>query len=415
MTDATGGGVTHQDVVCPFCGLGCDDATLKVSGEAVEAGEGVCGRAAALFARGPEPTPSARVNGREVPVEAAIAAAAELLAGSRSPVYAGLGADVDGVRAVLKLAAKTGGSVDHYASPGLYRNLASSQRKGWIATTFAEVRNRCDLFVVVGPDPSKAFHQLYARVTPKTGRFLEGARKVVFLGGEPTAEAKAQLEGSTVETIAVPEGGLVDAMSRLQALVGGATLPAKSEPDLAPLAEALKAAKYAVLAWSASSLGQDGDLVIERAVSVVGALNTGTRAACLPLSGKDNLTGAYHVSLWTTGFPLRLGFRGGRSEHDQSAHATETALKDADIVVWTSAFRPEKPPASEAALIAIAHPATEFEREPDVFIPAGQPGLDHAGLVFRADSVVGLPLKKYRDAGLKSVAEIVNGVAEAQP
>lgn len=415
MTDATGGGVTHQDVVCPFCGLGCDDATLKVLGEAVEAGEGVCGRAAALFRRGPEPTPSARVNGREVPVEAAIAAAAELLAGSRSPVYAGLGADVDGVRAVLKLAAKTGGSVDHYASPGLYRNLASSQRKGWIATTFAEVRNRCDLFVVVGPDPSKAFHQLYARVTPKTGRFLEGARKVVFLGGEPTAEAKAQLEGSTVETIPVPEGGLVDAMSRLQALVGGATLAAKSEPDLGPLAEALKGAKYAVLAWSASSLGEDGDLVIERAVSVVDALNTGTRAACLPLSGKDNLTGAYHVSLWTTGFPLRLGFRGGRSEHDQSAHSTETALKDADIVVWTSAFRPEKPPAAEAALIAIAHPATEFDREPDVFIPAGQPGLDHAGLVFRADSVVGLPLKKYRDAGLKSVAEIVNGVAEAQP
>ena len=419
MTEPAGGGVTQgsrtvTDVVCPFCGLGCDDATLKVSGEAVEAGEGVCGRAAALFRRGPEPAPSARVNGREVPLEAAIAAAAELLAESRSPAYAGLGADVEGVRAVLKLAARTGGSVDHYASPGLYKNLASSQRKGWIATTFAEVRNRCDLFVVVGPDPSAVFHQLYARVTPKTGRFIEGARKIVFLGGEPSAEAKAQLEGSSVEVIAVPEGGLVDAVSRLQALVGGQT-PPPAEPDLAPLAEALKEAKYAVLAWSASSLGDDGDLVIERAVSVVDALNVETRAACLPLSGKDNLTGAYHVSLWTTGFPLRLGFRGGRSEHDQSAYSTAHALEDADILVWTSAFRPEKPPASDAQLIAIAHPATEFEREPDVFIPVGQPGLDHAGLVFRADSVVGLPLKKYRDAGVKSVAEVVTGIVEAQP
>lgn len=419
MTESVGGGVTQgsgefSDVVCPFCGLGCDDATLKVSGASVEAGEGVCGRAAALFRRGPEPAPAARVNGHEAPLEAAIAAAAELLAGARSPVYAGLGADVDGVRAILKLAAKTGGSVDHYASPGLYKNLASSQRKGWIATTFAEVRNRCDLFVVVGPDPSKAFHQLYSRVTPKTGRFLTGPRKVVFIGGEPTAEAKSQLEGSTIETIPVPESGLVDAMSRLQALVSGAS-PAKGEPDLGSLAEALKAAKYAVLAWSASSLGDDGDLVIERAVSVVDALNVTTRAACLPLSGKDNLTGAYHVSLWTAGFPLRLGFRDGVSEHDQSAYSTEAALEDADILVWTSAFRPEKPPSSDAQIIAIAHPGTEFEREPDVFIPVGQPGLDHAGLVFRADSVVGLPLKKYRDAGLKSVAEVVTGIAEAQP
>ncbi|PZQ15040.1 MAG: hypothetical protein DI565_11465 [Ancylobacter novellus] len=414
MTETTGGGLTHEDVVCPFCGLGCDDVKLTVKGDAVEAGEGVCGRAAALFRRGPEPAPSARVNGREVPLEAAVAAAAELLTTALSPVYAGLGADVDGVRSVIRLAAKTGGTVDHYASDGLYKNLASSQRKGWIATTFAEVRNRCDLFVVVGPDPSKAFHQLYARVTPKTGRFLDGARKIVFLGGEPSAEARAQLEGAIVETIAVPEGGLVDALSRLQALVGGQT-PPPAEPDLAPLAAALKASKYAVLAWSASSLGEDGDLVIERAVSVVAELNVGTRAACLPLSGKDNLTGAYHVSLWTTGFPLRLGLRGGVSSHDQSAYSTANSLGDADVVVWTSAFRPEKPPAAEAPLIAIAHPATEFEREPDVFIPVGQPGLDHAGLVFRADSVVGLPLKKYRDAGLKSVAEIVTSIAEAQP
>ncbi|WP_020178609.1 hypothetical protein [Methylopila sp. M107] len=414
MTDVSGGGSTHKDVICPFCGLGCDDVSLTVKGASVEAGEGVCGRAAALFRRGPEAAPSPRVNGRDATLEVAILAAAELLAHAKAPVYAGLAADVDGVRSTLKLASKTGGSVDHYATPGLYRNLATSQRKGWIATTFAEVRNHCDLFVVVGPDPSKAFHQLYARVTPKTGRFFEGARKIVFLGGEPTAEARAQLEGSTVETIAVPEGQLVEAVSRLQSLVSGGT-PPESGPDLKPLAEALKAAKYAVLAWSASSLDEDGDLVIERAVGVVDALNKESRAACLPLSGKDNLTGAYHVSLWTTGFPLRVGFRDGVSSHDQSAFSTETAIETADVLVWSSSFRPERPPASEAQLIALAHPSTEFEREPEVFIPVGQPGLDHSGLVFRADSTVGLWLDTYRDAGLKSVAEIVKLIAEARP
>lgn len=414
MTETPGGGETHKDVVCPFCGLGCDDVSLSIKGAAVAAGEGVCGRAAALFARSDDAAPSARVNGRDVPLDVAIAAAAELLAASRSPVYAGLGTDVDGVRAVLKLASRTGGSVDHYASEGMFRNLSTSQRKGWIATTFAEVRSHCDLFVVVGPDPSEAFHQLYRRVTPKTGRFIEGPRRIVFLGGEPNAEARAQLDGSSIETIAVPEGGLVDAMSRLKALVAGGA-PLDGEPDLKPLADALKGAKYAVLAWSASSLGPDGDLVVERARDIVETLNVESRAACLPLSGKDNLTGAYHVSLWTVGFPLRVGFRDGVGDHDQAAYATANAARDADLLVWTSAFRPETPPETDAQLIAIAHPATEFEREPEVFIPVGQPGLDHAGLVFRADSVVGLPLKKYRDAGLKSVAEIVSGIAGAQP
>ena len=163
MTEPSGGGATHKDVVCPFCGLGCDDVSLTIDGAAVEAGEGACGGAAALFRRASEAPPSPRVNGHEAPLEAAIAAAAELLAEARSPVYAGLGTDVDGVREVLKLAAKTGGSVDHYCSPGMFRNLATSQRKGWIATTIAETRNHADLVVVIGPDPSKAFHQLYAR------------------------------------------------------------------------------------------------------------------------------------------------------------------------------------------------------------------------------------------------------------
>ena len=409
-----GGGVTHKDVICPFCGLGCDDVALKIDGNAVTAAEGVCGRAAALFRRGPEAGPSPRVNGREVSLEAAVSAAAELLFSARRPAYAGLATDVDGVGSILDLAARTGGSADHYATPGLFRNLATSQRKGWIATTFAEVRNHCDLFVVVGPDPSKAFHQLYERVTPKTGRFFEGPRKIVFLGGEPTDAARTQLEGSTVETIAVADGALVETVSRLQSLVSGGT-PPEAGSDLKPLAKALKAAKYPVLAWSASSLDEDGDLVIERAVAVVDALNREGRAACLPLSGKDNLTGAYHVSLWTTGFPLRVGFRDGRSDHDQNAYATDKAVETADLVLWASSFRPETPPHSDAQLIALAHPATEFEREPDVFIPVGQPGLDHAGLVFRADSTVGLWARAYRDAGLKSVSEIVKRIAEARP
>ncbi|MGA0531158.1 hypothetical protein [Hansschlegelia sp. KR7-227] len=411
MTEAQGGGSTHIDVVCPFCGLGCDDVSLKIDGLAVEAGEGACGRAAALFRRSQASNPAPRVGGSDASLDEAIAAAADLLAGARAPFHAGLGTDVDGVRAVIKLAGKVGGGVDHYASAGLFRNLSTAQRKGWVATTLAEVRNRCDLLVVVGPDPSESFHRLYDRVTPAKGRFVEGVRRVVFLGGEPTAEAKTQLAGAKVETISVPEGGLVDCLSRLHALVAG-TPAASGDPDIGPLATSLKAAKYGVLAWSAASLGSDGDLVVERAAAVVDALNVETRAACLPLAGRDNLIGANQTFLWNVGFPLRTAFSGGVASHDQTLNATEAALAEADVLVWTSSFRPELPPESDARLIAIAHPATKFEREPDVFIPVGQPGLDHAGLAFRTDTVVAIPLGKHRDSGLPSVADVLKRILE---
>ena len=411
MTDVSSGGVTHHDVVCPFCGLGCDDVSLTVRGNAVEAGEGACGRAAALFRRSADPAPSARVMGREVALDEALAAAAELVSAARSPVYGGLGTDVDGVRALIKLASKTGGSVDHYASTGLFRNLSTSQRKGWIATTLAEVRNHCDLLVVIGPDPSEAFHRLYNRITPPTGRFIKGKRKVVFLGGAPSDEARAQLEGVEVETIAVPEGELLDALARLQGLLSDA--PAvPGGPDLAALAEGLKGAHYGVLAWSAGMLGGDGDLIVERASIIVDILNVDTRAACLPLAGRDNLIGANQAFLWNIGFPLRTAFRGGQADHDQLLNSTEEALKSGDLLIWTSAFRPEQPPAFEGQLVAFAHPDTIFEREPEVFVPVGQPGLDHRGLAFRTDTVVSIPLGHYRDAGLPSIAMVAKGLRE---
>lgn len=411
MTD----GATHRDVVCPFCGLGCDDVALTVSGATVTAAEGACGRAAKLFERSGDHERAPRVNGREATLEVAIAAAGEILAEARSPVFAGLGTDVDGVRALIRLACRSGASLDHYASAGLFRNIATSQRRGWIATTLAEVRNRCDLLLVIGPDPSEAFHRLYERILPKTGRFVR-RRKVVFLGGAPTEEAKAQLVGAEVEILTVPDGGLTDALSRLNALLSDPPPPviAPGEPDLAPLAAALKGARYGVLAWHAGALGPEGDLVVERAAESVETLNMATRAACLPLAGRDNLIGANQTMLWNVGFPLRTGFPAGEARHDQHLYATGTALEASDVVFWVSAFRPEPAPATQGRLVALAHPATEFEREPDVFIPVGQPGLDHAGHIFRTDVVVSLPLTKCRDVGLPSVAEVARRLQGAR-
>ena len=72
-------------------------------------------------------------------------AATELIRKSSLPLYGGLGTDVNGIRAVMALADKSGGVVDHALSEGQYRNFRVLQTRGWITTTLTEARNRADV------------------------------------------------------------------------------------------------------------------------------------------------------------------------------------------------------------------------------------------------------------------------------
>jgi hypothetical protein len=47
-----------------------------------------------------------------------------------------------------------------------------------------------------------------------------------------------------------------------------------------------------------------------------------------------------------------------------------------------------------------------FDKQPDVFIPVGTPGIDHAGHAYRLDNVVAIRLKKLRESGLPSTADV---------
>ena len=54
-----------------------------------------------------------------------------------------------------------------------------------------------------------------------------------------------------------------------------------------------------------------------------------------------------------------------------------------------------------------------FTQEPDVFIPVGTPGIDHAGHAYRTDNVVAIRLKKLRESGLPSTAEVLSAIEHA--
>lgn len=405
---------TIRDVVCGFCGLGCDDLSVEVEGREIRAKGTVCPEAARLLRRLDVADRPASLGGTAAGLDEAVAAARTILSTARAPLIGGLGADMAGAGALVDLAIRFGGVLDHYASEGLFRNYAAAQRTGWLSTTLAEVRNRCDVLLVVGEDPTVNWGRLFERFFPETPLFAGKDRKVVFLGGAPGEKAKGQLSHAEVSHIAT--GDPVAVLEALSVLVAGRTPPGSSfggvpAAEVASLAEALRAAHYAVVTWNAGA-STDGDLIAERSTALVDALNVTTRAGVFPLGGRDNIIGVNQLMLWRIGYPLRTAIRGQQSAHDGTLYATDAALADADVLVWVSAFRPEPPPAFTGKIIALAHPETVFDKEPDVLIPVGTPGVDHAGTVFRMDSIVSLPLGALRVATLPSVAEAVRRIAE---
>ena len=402
----------HPDILCPFCGLGCGDIGIDQDDSGIAPRPSGCPQADRLFRRSAAVPTDARMAGAAVSIDDAVAEAARLLANSHAPLIAGLATDVDGVLSALTLAERIGATVDHERSDALFRNLAVLRRFGWSTTTLAELRNRCDLVLVVGPDPAAAFPRLWERwVVPEPAFMPDGTRSVVFLGGKPMPET-AQLLGGQIETIDPGAADLATLVAGLRTALAGRA--AAGDP-MTGLAARLRAARYAVVVWAAGLFqGPQPDMVVEGLVRLIRTVDGTTRCAGLPLSGADNVIGANQASGWRTGFPLRTGFDGGVPTHDPERFDWRRRLQDADVTLWISAFRPEMPEFStNGAVIMLAPPEMAMTPERALFIPVGTPGIDHAGDVFRADSVVALHAGMLINRGLPSVAGVIGRILAA--
>ena len=400
------------DVPCPFCGLLCDDLSVAASGDRLEVRAAGCHRAREGFERAAG-DPSPRIAGRPAALDEAVAHAASLLAAARQPLFAGLGTDLAGMRAVLRLADRIGGIVDHLGSPALFRNLPAQRDQGWIATTLSEVRNRADVILVVGEDPGAAFPRFYERCVAVGETLFAGGplpRRLFRLG--PLSVPPDLPSQVSVTDVECPLEVLPAAVATLRCLIAGRKVPA--DPSLATLAEALRSASYGTVAWNAATLDISGaDLLIQSLAELVRDINRVSRCAVLPLGGSDNLLGANQACLWQSGYPLRTSFAGGTPGHDPHRHEAQRLIAsgEVDALVWISAFRPLPPPQREG-LPTIALTAAPVSSAA-VAIPVGTPGLDHPGQAFRSDGLVAIRLAGLRASRLPSVAEIVGQIERA--
>src|SRR5262249_5500463 len=185
--------------------------------------------------------------------------------------------------------------------------------------TFAEVRTRAALLLPGGPDPLPAMPRLLERCfSNEPTLFAETGiqRRLVHLGAIPGAAEPALPRGTRYTPIPCAAEELAPMVGRLRAIVKGRAPAAGEDAVLAELAGALRAAGYAVITWMASLLPPDtADLIVLSLVEMVRDLNLAHRAACLPLGGAENLTGANQACLWQSGYPLRTSFGNGAPRH----------------------------------------------------------------------------------------------------
>lgn len=413
------------EVPSPFCGIGTDDLSIQVDGIHLKVTANGCAVNTPAFEQAIGDT-SPRIAGQETDLETAIQKAAEILRNTQQPVIGGCATDVNGMRALLALADKTGAVVDNINFNAARRNLLAMQDSGWMNTTLSEVKNRCDLLLIIGTDPEVFAPRFFEHfLWNEHSMFLESTdqREVIYLGKTPTGKAATSPSGKSPSVIPCEDADLPDVVAVLSALIKNRPIQVETVgnitvTELQAIAEKLRSARYGVVLWSGGKLTFDhAELTVQTICNIVKDINLqDTRCSGLPLGGKDGDYTANQVCGWTTGYPARINFARGYPEYDPFLYDSQTMIAngEADALLWVHAYNSAAtPPQTKLPTIVIGRSGMQFEQEPDVFIPIGTPGIDHAGHVYRMDSVVALRLKKLRDAGLPSTTDVLHAIEQA--
>ena len=409
---ASGAAMQPASWTCPFCSLLCDGFSVD-AGAALELIGSDCPRArAGLAAFDGLGLVTPCVDGASASLEAALDAAAERLAAARLPLFGGLATDVQGMRALYRLANVGGAILDHAHGEAMMPALRMLQDRGQMFTTLAEIRNRADLIVCIGTDAVSNFPEFFRRCAPAEGQ--EAPCRVVFLAADEGTPTAAEIPwASAVESVR-SGGDIFDTVAMLAALADGRRIP---DPDgaLAALADAMRSARYCVLVWEPARLPPHGALVGETLLRLLMNLNRKTRAGAFTLGGNDGAQTANGAMSWLSGLPLRSRVGPQGVDHDPLQYASARLLEEraVDLLLWVASFTPGlPPPQTTLPRIVLGHPALAkaCAQRGTVFIPVATPGINADGHLLRSDNVVLLPLYAVRDDGLPTVAEVAQAL-----
>jgi formylmethanofuran dehydrogenase subunit B len=425
---------TNRDVThatCLGCGCTCDDIHVIVRSGRIAEAEHACALGVEWFGDGVVPQRSVHA-GRDVSVEAAIAAAGELLARATRPlVYLAPDITWETQREAVALADALHARLDSVTSATARDSILAAQEYGRASATLGEIRNRADVVVFWGVDPSLRYPRYSSRYAPEpAGMHVPAGRRsrtviAVDIDGVPNGRGPEDAD-RRVRLTAADE---VATLTAIAAIASGRVTNERASTSQAPawqfareLAPILVAARYVVIVADAerdAAAGTHRDPVRASAlVTLAQTLNGPTRGALSTLRAGGNRSGADAVLTWQTGYPTAVDFGSGYPRYRPHDGTASACLSRGDVDALAIVGAPAgltsdlRVTMSGVASVVIGPRASESVfAERGIVIDTGVAGIHEDGTAVRMDEVA-LGLRSVLP-GPRAAAPLVRALREA--
>jgi len=422
----TGSEVIVRDVACTTCGCVCDDLAVSVRDNRIVGLQPACPLAEPWFlSLGDVPAATARIAGRPAPLEAAVAAAADVLGRSRAPLIYGLSrSSTEGQRAAVRLADRLGGNIDTTASRCHAPSIVALQQVGESTCSLGEVRNRCDLVVFWGTNPVQSHPRHLERYSGDAmGLFVPRGRRDRFLVVIDTQRTETAQQADLF--LQIEPGGDFEALWTLRMLVRGLAVPDHGLPsglardELAALAQRMKSCRSGIVFFGLGLTrhARGGHHVIEALLRLVTDLNRHTRFYARRMRIPGDVAGADSVLCWQTGFPFSVNLARGYPRYGPGEYSANELLErhevDACVIVGSESLARLSPAAWDSLRklpsIVLDYPHAACPLSPNVAFATAIYGVHAPGTAYRMDEVP-IPLKPFLAGDLPTDGEVLRAI-----
>ena len=396
-----------EQAACLGCGCTCDDIDLVLRGERIVEARRACALGVSWFGDGAVPT-RVRMSGQDATLDDALDGAARLLARAARPlIYLAPDVSCETQRQATALADALRASLDSVTSATAMDSIVAAQDRGRAGATLGEIRNRADVIVFWGVDPSVRYPRYAARYAPEPAGLLvpDGRRSRTVMAvdvgdcrgpGDADGRVTVSLQDE-VATVMALEALLAADGTPLAAAAAARTPADRTSAAWArarELAPVIRAARYAVIVADAEpDLPRDPGRA-SALIALTQTANDITRCALSPLRAGGNRSGADAVATWQTGYPAAIDFARGypryRPLDGTAARRLDRGEIDALLVVGSVAAIPDEVVSKISGVpCAVLGPraTTGALGAAESAIDTGVAGIHEGGMAVRMDDV----------------------------
>jgi formylmethanofuran dehydrogenase subunit B len=298
------------------------------------------------------------------------------------------------------------------------------QQVGASKTTLGEVKNRSDLIIFWGSNPTQSHlrHLIRYSGIPR-GLYTPEGRKnryIVVVDVRETAAVKM-----ADQFIKIKPNTDFELLQALSASVRGyevQDVAGVSKENISNLANRMKNARFGIIFFGlglTQSIGRH--MNIDAAVVLVGELNRHTKFLLTPMRGHYNVAGANTVTTWQTGYPYAVDFSRGYPRYNPGEYTSIDVLArgEADAALIIASDPASTFPANvvkellKIPVITLDQKITPTTMISKVAFPVATAGIEADGTAYRMDGVP-LRLSKLLEPreGVKSDKELLNIIIE---